>query len=154
MVPGHCFCLPPRHTGNAGFMVGILMVGLKRYYEATGERRVKDAIVAAADYVIDATWVPETGGFRYTSCPHSGSGRGGGSHIGSAILKGVAAAYQFSGKERFRDLLLTCARSAAQATRAGRVPKASRGGGKGISSPMRSAPQVIVGLPEQTEVSP
>ena len=139
MVPGHCHCLPPRHTGNAGFMVGILMVGLKRYYEATGERRVRDAIVRAADYCIDAMWAPEKSAFHYTSCPLSSVGGG----ADMRILKGVATAFQFSGKERLREVLA----AGVQSAMAGRLPKAHRGMGKGICSPMRGAPQVLVDLP-------
>ena len=146
MVPGHCHCNPPRHTGNAGFMVGILMVGLKRYHEATGERRVADAIVRAADYCIDAMWVPEKSAFRYTSCPHSSVGGG----ADMRILKGVAAAYRFSGKERFREILSAGVRSAM----ARGVPRASRGVGKSICSPMRGAPQVLVDLPKDLRSKP
>jgi hypothetical protein len=140
MVPGHCFCLPPRHRGNAGFMVGILMVGLKRFYEATGDPRVADSIVQAADYCIDTMWVPERSSFRYTCCPESSVG-------GSAdmrILKGVATAYQFTGKKRFKDVLL----AGVQSSMGGYRPRAHRGIGKGISSPMRGAPQVLVELPQ------
>ena len=140
MVPGHCTCHPPRHTGNAGFMVGILMVGLKRYYEATGEKRVAEAIVRAADYVIDAMWVPETNSFHYTSCPESSIGGG----ADPRILKGVATAYRFSGKERFKQVLL-----AGIQTAMGRPPGGGRGGGKGIGSPMRGAAQILVDLPEK-----
>ena len=138
MVPGHCYCDPPRHTGNAGFMVGILMVGLKRYHEATGDRRVARAIVAAAGYCIDSMWVPEKSAFRYTACPHSSVGGG----ADMRILKGVAAAYRFSREERFREILLAGVESAL----AGRHPRAHRGVGKSICSPMRGAPQVLVEL--------
>ena len=141
MVPGHCYCNPPRHTGNAGFMVGILMVGLERYYQATGDRRCSRAIVRAADYCIDSMWVPEKSAFRYTSCPLSSVGGG----ADMRILKGVAAAYRFSGKERFREVLLAGVQSAL----AGRQVRARRGVGKSICSPMRGAPQVLVGLPEK-----
>ena len=137
MVPGHCHCDPPRHTGNAGFMVGILMVGLKRFYEATGEKRVADAIVRAAGYCIDEMWVPKTKTFHYTSCPESSIG-------GTAdmrILKGVAAAYQFSGEKRFLNVL----KAGIGSTRSKRV-SAHRGVGKSICSPMRGAPQVLLGL--------
>jgi hypothetical protein len=120
-------------------MVGILMVGLKRYYEATGERRVREAIVRAADYCIDAMWVPERSAFRYTSCPLSSVGGG----ADMRILKGVATALRFSGKERFREVLA----AGAQSAMAGRLPKAHRGVGKSICSPMRGAPQVLVDLP-------
>ena len=40
LVPGHCSDMP-RHHGNAGFMVGVLMSGLKYYAEATDDQRVK-----------------------------------------------------------------------------------------------------------------
>ncbi len=139
MVPGHCHCNPPRHTGNAGFMVGILMVGLKRYYEATGEKRVANAIVHAAGYCIDAMWVPEKSAFHYTSCPESSIGGG----ADMRILKGVATAYRFSRKKRFKEILL----AGVQTAMAGRLPRPHRGVGKSICSPMRGAPQVLVDLP-------
>ena len=119
-------------------MVGILMVGLKRYHEATGEKRVADAIVNAADYCINSMWVNKTKSFHYTSCPESSIGAG----ADMRILKGVAYAYGFSKKKHFKDIL-----SAGIKTALGRPPKAHRGIGKGISSPMRGAPQVLVNLP-------
>ncbi len=138
MVPGHCHCDPPRHTGNAGFMVGILMVGLKRFYDATGERRVPDSIVRAADYCIDRMWIPETSTFRYTCCPESSIWQ----VADMAMLKGVAAAYEFSGEARFRRVV-----EAGIQTTIGRPPTAHRGVGKSISMPMRGAPQLIGSLP-------
>ena len=40
MVPGHCLCEPPRHTGNAGFMVGILLaLQVDNWNEERKERR-------------------------------------------------------------------------------------------------------------------
>ena len=141
MVPGHCFCDPPRHTGNAGFMVGVLLTGLKRYHEATGDPRVAEAIVHATDYSIDSFWVPRKRSFRYTSCPHSAVGRG----ADMRLLKALATAYAFSGKERFRKVLLAGVRSAVNE----RMPGTGRGAGKGISSPMRGAPQVLLGLPRR-----
>jgi hypothetical protein len=119
-------------------MVGILMVGLKRYHEATGDRRVADAIVRAAQYCIDAMWVPDKSAFRYTSCPHSSVGGG----ADMRILKGVAAAYGFSGRESFRQVLLAGVESAMGRRRV----RAGRGVGKSICSPMRGAPQILVGL--------
>ena len=131
--------------GNAGFMVGILMVGLKRYHEATGEKRVADAIVAAADYCIDSMWVRKTRSFHYTSCPESSIGAG----ADMRILKGVAYAYGFSKKKRFKDIL-----TAGIKTALGRPPRAHRGIGKGISSPMRGVTQVLVNLPTTTRKRP
>ena len=138
MVPGHCFCDPPRHRGNAGFMVGILMVGLTRYWEATGDQRAARSIVRAADYCIDTMWVPEQGSFHYTCCPESSIGRG----ADMRILKGIATAYRFSGSERFRQILQQGLESALASP-----PRAHRGVGKSICSPMRGAPQVLADLP-------
>jgi hypothetical protein len=138
MVPGHCHCDPPRHTGNAGFMVAILTVGLKRYHEVTEDSRVADAIVAASDYCIQRMWVPEASAFHYTCCPES--------RVSAAadlrILKAVAAAYEFTGEDRFKEVLL-----AGIETAIGHPPRAGRGIGKGICSPMRGAPQVVAVLP-------
>ena len=58
------------------------------------------------------------------------------------MLKGLAAAYEFTGKARFR-----CVLEAGTQTAIGRPPKEHRGVGKSISSPMRGAPQVIASLP-------
>ena len=141
MVPGHCFCIPPRHMGNAGFMIGVLMAGLKRFYEATGEKRVRDAIVKAAEFCIDDMWVPENRAFRYTSCPHSSVGRS----ADMGILKGIAAAYGFSRKQRLKDVLF----EGVQSSMADRSTGQHRGVGKSISMPMRGACQVLVDLPKK-----
>jgi len=87
MAPGHCRDLP-RHRGNAGFMVGVLMSGLKYYHEVTQDLRVADAIVQAAHFVIDDMWVPESHGFCYTSCPNTSSSPG----LNSLIIEGIAYA--------------------------------------------------------------
>ena len=42
MVPGHCYC-EPAHYGNAGFMVGVLLTGLKWHHLETGDPRVDPA---------------------------------------------------------------------------------------------------------------
>jgi hypothetical protein len=87
MVPGHCHDLP-RHRGNAGFMVGVLMSGLKYYHEVTKDPRVADSIVKAAHFVIDDMWVPDAHGFRYTSCPKTSPSPG----LNSLIIEGIAYA--------------------------------------------------------------
>ena len=71
MVPGHCHC-EPRHRGNAGFMVTILLTGMTYYHDVTQEPAVKDAIILGARYLIDEFYSTETHGFRYTSCPEMG----------------------------------------------------------------------------------
>ncbi|MCK5805658.1 MAG: hypothetical protein KAI66_22690, partial [Lentisphaeria bacterium] len=58
LTPGHCLCMP-RHRGEAAFMTGILLTGLKDYHEITGDEHVGDMIVRGAKNIIRATWVPE-----------------------------------------------------------------------------------------------
>lgn len=70
LVPGHCFDLP-RHRGEAGFMVGVLLAGMKYYHEATGDPRAEDVLVKAARWLVRETYDPAAKQFRYTSCPNS-----------------------------------------------------------------------------------
>jgi hypothetical protein len=66
----HCLCPPPRCHGEAGFMVGVLLTGLRRFYELEPDPRVADAITGGARWLVRRTYVPEAGLFRYTSCPN------------------------------------------------------------------------------------
>jgi len=101
MMPGHCHCIP-RHRGNAGFMVGILLSGLKRYHEITGDKSVADSIVKGADFLINDMWIPNLKCFRYTSCPKSEAAP----LLNSLILEGISYAHRLSGKERFKDIVI------------------------------------------------
>jgi hypothetical protein len=65
----HCHCEPPRCRGEAGFMVGVLLSGLRRYHRLTGDARVAEAIVGGARWLAAKTFDPISQGFRYTSCP-------------------------------------------------------------------------------------
>ncbi len=142
-VSWHCQCDPPRHMGNVAFLVSILIVGLKRYHEATGERRVANSIVRAADYLVNTMWVAKEKAFRRTSCPESGIG------FDIRLLKGIAIAYAVCGAERFKKVLLADIRNDA----GGGTPQASRGFGKGISGRMRSFPAVLAYLPKGVKPS-
>jgi hypothetical protein len=66
----HCLCPPPRCHGEAGFMVGVLLSGLRRFYEIEPDPRVAAAIAGGAQWLVRKTYVPEAGLFRYTSCPN------------------------------------------------------------------------------------
>jgi DUF1680 family protein len=70
LVPGHCFDLP-RHRGEAGFMVGVLLAGMKYYHQATGDPRAADVLVNAARWLVRETYDPAVNQFRYTTCPNS-----------------------------------------------------------------------------------
>ena len=131
MVPGHCRC-EPRHRGNAGFMVAVLLSGLKYYHDVTGDPRVKEAIIQGAYYLLDETYSDEIHGFRYTSCPNTGY-RPGASPL---MVEGIARAYLWTRDERFRRVLTEA------------LPRGAGGSGygKGFSMYYRMAPRVLADL--------
>jgi hypothetical protein len=131
MVPGHCHC-EPRHRGNAGFMVAVLLSGLKYYHDVTGDPRVKEAIIRGAYYLLDETYSDEAKGFRYTSCPETGY-RPGASPL---MVEGIARAYLWTGDQRFRRVLTQS------------LPLGAGGSsyGKGFSMYYRMAPRVLADL--------
>jgi PcRGLX-like N-terminal RIFT barrel domain/PcRGLX-like protein central beta sandwich domain len=69
MVPGHCHDMP-RHRGEANFMLGVLANGLEEYYREVQDPRVAAAVLGGAKQCVEELWVPESDGFRYTSCPN------------------------------------------------------------------------------------
>jgi hypothetical protein len=107
MVPGHCYCTP-RHMGNAGFMVGVLLTGLRHYYEATADERVADSIVKGARFLVDDMWMPEARGFRYTSCPKSSMG----AWSNFLLFDGIVFAQRRTGDARLRQVLISGAPAA------------------------------------------
>lgn len=103
LTEAHCHCSPPRCYGEAGFMVGILLSALRRYYELEQDPGVAEAIVKGADWLIEKTYVPEAGHFRYTSCVNRDEGPR--SACTAQILEGLADAYIFSGKPQILEIV-------------------------------------------------
>jgi hypothetical protein len=68
---GHCNCQTRRHVGKAGFILSILVNGLSRYAEVTGDPRIAPAVRRAITHLNNDTWRDELGDWRYTSCPAS-----------------------------------------------------------------------------------
>lgn len=131
MVPGHCQC-EPHHRGNAGFMVAILLSGLKYYHDVTGDPQVKDAIIRGAHYLLEETYSDQVKGFRYTSCPATGYRPG----AMPLMMEGVARAYLWTRGERFRRVLTESLPWGA----------GGRSYGKGFSMYYRMAPRVLADL--------
>jgi hypothetical protein len=131
MVPGHCEC-EPRHRGNAGFMIAVLLTGLKDYYDVTGDERVKKAIIRGAHYLLDETYSDEVHGFRYTSCPNTRYSPG----ASPLMVEGVARAYVWTRDERFGRVLTEA------------LPLSAGGSnyGKGFSMYYRCGPRLLVDL--------
>jgi hypothetical protein len=131
LVPGHCYC-EESHYGEAGFMAGVLMTGMKMYYLATHDERVADAIVKIANFIVDTMYVPEDGTFHYTSCPKSSTGASYGFLLGDGL--GFAANYS-------KDARLIDVTRAAVATTMHAFPGTS--GGKSIGFDMCAAPYAM-----------
>jgi hypothetical protein len=129
LTPGHCRCLP-RHHGNAGFMLAVLLTGLKHYEEVTGDKRVEQAMIHGARFLIDDMWVPEAGGFRYTSCPVSTIMPG----LNFLLFDGIVYAHKRTGDPRMREVLIQGA---------GRALEGMRGSGKGFTQYIRVAPHLV-----------
>jgi len=142
MVPGHCLCLPAHH-GNAGFMVGVLLTGLKWYHLETGDPRVAESIRMGAHFLIDDMWAEDVGGFRYTSCPRSSKG----AWSNFLLFDGIAYAYRLSQEAGAPDGKL------ARHLAAGTDPAIAsmNGMGKSFSQFIRVAPHFLETLAELRE---
>ncbi len=131
MVPGHCHC-EPRHRGNAGFMIAVLLSGLKYYHDYTGDEAVKQSIIMGANNLIDETYSEEVHGFRYTSCPNMNH-RAGASPL---MVEGIARAYMWTRDKKFVDVLTNALAAGAKGSAYG----------KSFSMYYRCAPRVLADL--------
>ena len=91
LTSGHCDLNPP-YLGEANFMLGLLLSGLKRYHQITGDETVQESIVRAARRLVEEHWNPQRTAFRYTSCPtiHFTD------DLNSVILEGLGYAWRLS----------------------------------------------------------
>ena len=133
MVPGHCHC-EPRHRGNAGFMVSILLTGMIYYHDVTQDPDVRQAIILGTRYMVDEFYCDQVHGFRYTSCPEMAYRPG----LIPMYAEAMARVYLWTGDERFVDPLTN-----GLARRAG-----GSAYGKSFSQYYRSAPRLLADLSE------
>ena len=68
LTESHCGCGFPRCSGEAGFMLNLLLSGLYRYYLIAKNKKIKNAIIDGVNWLIDNTFDPISNHFRYTSC--------------------------------------------------------------------------------------
>ena len=140
---GHCGCEPPRERGEAGFMVGVLLSGLRRYHELTGDDRVAEAILGGVRWLIRRTYDADSGHFRYTPCLH----RGGGPQavFTRQVVEGIAYAHALNGDGELREIVERGLRDL------GDLPEASpdsghSGFGKDWASQTRYVPSLLAYL--------
>lgn len=140
LTESHCGCGYPRCRGEAGFMVGVLLSGLKRYYNLTHSADVAQAIVGGARWLIKHTFDHDAGHFRYTSCKNRTLG--GSFQQTQWVLEGLADAYEISGDAEIRSFVSRGLKSI------GRFPEGIThlGMGKAMSQQMRYVPTVLAAL--------
>ena len=69
--PGHCNCPTRKHVGMAGFITAVLINGLSRYHELSGDARIPPAVGRAVTYLNRQMWSEADSAWRYTPCPAS-----------------------------------------------------------------------------------
>ena len=140
LTDSHCGCGYPRCRGATGFMVGVLLSGLKRYYNLTNDEAVAEAIVGGARWLINYTFDEEVGYFRYTSCKNRTLG--GTFQMTQLVLEGIAAAYEISGDIEIGSYVKNGLKAI------GIFPEnlGHSGLGKAMSQQMRYVPTVLAAL--------
>lgn len=128
MMPGHCYCLP-RHRGAAGFMIGVLMSGLRDMEFGVAGAEIDPLIVGGSRQLIREMWVPERKAMRYTSCPNSTAGG-----LETMTNEGLLRAYQATGDKTIGEI----ARLSVLAN-TGRVSAM----GKGFTMGIRRMPEIL-----------
>ena len=128
---GHCNCDDDsKHYGEAGFMLGVLMTGMKMYYDATGNPTVAADIAKTARFIVDSMWEPADCGFHYTSCPNTNASSG----SAWIMMEGLAFGARHAQDTRLADV---CREAMVGAWHS--VPRS----GKGAGSILSNAPQAL-----------
>ena len=136
----HCGCGYPRCSGEAGFMICVLVSGLKRYHHLTGRADVAEAIVGGARWLIRETYDDESGHFRYTSCENRSLG--GNFQCTQWVMEALAAAWELSGDAEIgRHLQRGLPVIGQYPARIGHL-----GMGKAMSQQMRYVPTILASL--------
>jgi hypothetical protein len=101
----------PPHAGELSYMVGVLLTGMTRYHEVTGDARVAASVTRGVRYLMNDAWVPELRGFRYATCPRA-LPTPGQDPLNFLVLSGVALAHRETGEPKFRMVLIEATQKA------------------------------------------
>ena len=137
---GHCACGYPRCMGEATFMIGVLLGGLRRYHELTGEERIEASIFGAIDWLFQNNFDEESGLFRYTTCLNRGSG--GDETNTVSTLEGISYAYRLRPDPRMKELLGKGLEVTGEPRKASTDPD-HNGFGKDLCMEMRRVPMIL-----------
>jgi len=142
LTESHCGCGFPRCSGEAGFMLSILLSGLSRYYHYNKSDEVKNAVVNGALWLIENTFDHNSGQFRYTSCEKRSVG--GGFQQTQWVIEGLSYAYFFSSNELIGKYLMNAIDTI------GKYPQNldHLGLGKAMAQQMRYTPFILHMLPK------
>ncbi|MDG2199191.1 MAG: hypothetical protein P8O70_20340 [SAR324 cluster bacterium] len=142
LTESHCGCGFPRCSGEAGFMLSILLSGLSRYYHYTQSEEVKNAVVNGALWLIQNTFDHNSGQFRYTSCEKRSVG--GGFQQTQWVIEGLSYAYFLSRNDVIRKYLMNAIDTI------GKYPENldHLGLGKAMAQQMRYTPFILHMLPK------
>ena len=140
----HCGCGYPRCSGEAGFMICVLVSGLKRYHHLTGRADVAEAIIGGARWLIRETFDHASGNFRYTSCENRSLG--GNYQCTQWAMEALAAGWELSGDSEIGEMLRRGLASIGQyPARIGHL-----GMGKAMSQQMRYVPTILASLAKRS----
>jgi hypothetical protein len=94
----------PEHRGELGYMQGVMLAGLRRYFTLTGDERAAQAIERGTEFLLNHLWVPEAGRFKYSSCPRTGALEAADA-LNFLLLDGMVFAHRRSGGDRLKAVL-------------------------------------------------
>ena len=141
---GHCSHPPPRCRGEAGFMVGVLLSGLRRYHELTGDDRVADAIIGGARWLIEKTYLREKKVFKYTSCTRPRPTETG-PHYFKQIIEGLGYAYRLAPDPVLEEIIRDGLQVLGAPRHASREPR-KMSLGKDLSVETRYVPTLLANI--------
>ena len=145
MAADHCICRKERHTGMATFITAVLINGLARYCELSGDDRLPHCIDEAVTYINNDTWRESLRGWRYTSCP----GHRTASQPGVVVMAYTKALSIASNPEHLRILRLAWGEKFRRLLE--NPPAPGPGQGKGYSSTMYGCAEAIGLLAEAAD---
>lgn len=112
LVQGHCNCCgPSKHYGNVNFMIGILLTGLRWYFEeqdvqARKRKPVANSIYRASQFLIEDMWEADNRTFRFCSCPNASIQFSvSTAYCNFLLFDGMSLAYQITGDRNIADVL-------------------------------------------------